>query len=250
MLRCVLFVFTISFSLPLLASDAVSGQKSSSAAKSKATSGSSIVKLGDCKPQVDPTTQSEEAFARKLAEQAGLSKEELLARLIYSEALSTGYWKGTCNAKSAEDIFTNIGWGIMHRVRGKAKNNLDAYSEVIFGKSQFRTSFSGKKPNPFAEAFLCPLGSQKYFDGIEKKVAASELYAQSQEIAMEIIAEYEKSGIPKKASGITNFFYPHSEFFGEIRPSWAPDKEATKNRGYVNLLEVKEQPCVEFYRLK
>ncbi|RYZ79279.1 MAG: hypothetical protein EOP04_28080, partial [Proteobacteria bacterium] len=124
------------------------------ASTAKSASGPSTAKeFGTCKPQLDPKTNTEEAFARKASEASDASKAEILARLIYSEALSTGYWNGKCNAKSDADIMTGIGWGIMNRVKGKS--GPDVYADVIFGKSQFRTSFSGKKENPFAEAFLC-----------------------------------------------------------------------------------------------
>ncbi|MGZ3797582.1 MAG: hypothetical protein ACXVB1_14520 [Pseudobdellovibrionaceae bacterium] len=216
----------------------------------KTTSTQASIELGGCKPQIDPKTKTEEAFARAEAEKSELSKEELLARLIYSESLSTGYWKEHCNAKSEDDIMTTIGWGIMNRVKGKAKVNLDAYSDIIFGKSQFRTSFSSKKTNPFAEAFLCPLKSEAYLKQTAKKTSAIDLYKKSQKIANDIIVDYEKSGIPKEYKGITNFFYPQSEFFGEMRPPWAPDKDATKNKGYLNTLGVTDKPCVESYRLK
>ncbi|WP_413289465.1 hypothetical protein [Bdellovibrio sp. HCB337] len=208
------------------------------------------IELADCKPQVDPRTNTEEKFARNEAEKAGLSKEELLARLIYSEGLSTGYWKKKCNANTDDDIMKNIGWGIMNRVKTRASTTLDAYSDVIFGKNQFRTSFSRARANPFANAFLCPLKSQKYLDGATEKVDAKELYKKTQAIAESIIAEYERSGIPTTYKGITNFFYPYSEFFGEIRPEWAKDKDPSKNRGYLNILKVARKPCVESYKLR
>jgi hypothetical protein len=224
--------------------------KGPATASSKPSTSQAAVELGECKPQVDTKTKTEEGFARAQAEKAGLSKEELLARLIYSESLSTGYWKEICNAKSEDDIMKTIGWGIMNRVKGKAKLSLDAYSDIIFGKNQFRTSFSSKKTNPFAEAFLCPLKSGGYLNQTTKKPTAINLYKKSQKIASDIITAYEKSGISDEYKGITNFFYPHSEFFGEMRPKWAPDKDATKNKGYLNTLDVSDKPCIESYRLK
>lgn len=202
--------------------------------------------LGNCKPASDKP----EASARKLAENAGLGKEEILARLIYSESLSSGYWNNRCNAKSADDIMKGVGWGIMNRVKGKASSSLDAYSDIVFAPKQFATSFSSSKPNPFAEAFLCPLESDKYLQTAAKRHKASDLYKKAQKIAAEIISEYEHEGLPQSHKGITNFFYPQSEYFGELRPKWAPDKDARKNKGYLNLLGVTDNPCVEFYRLK
>lgn len=202
--------------------------------------------LGDCKP----SKSEPEATARKLVETADLGKEEILARLIYSESLSTGYWNNGCNAKSDIDIMTSIGWGIMNRVKTKAKSSLDAYSDVIFGRLQFSTSFSGKKTNPFAEAFLCPQKSESYLSSTKKKASATELYSKAQKLATQIIKEYEAHGIPETYKGITNFFYPESEYFGELRPTWARNKDATQNKGYLNILGVDSKPCVEFYKLK
>lgn len=229
------------------AGEIASTKNTGSSRDTKAAPGATLAaNLGNCRPAL----QQSEASARKHAETAGLSKEEILARLIYSESLSSGYWNGRCNAKSADDIMTSIGWGIMNRVKGKASATLDAYSDVIFAPKQFATSFSSSKPNPFAEAFLCPLESDKYLQAAVKKDKASDLYKKSQKIASEIISEYERDGLPQSHKGITNFFYPQSEYFGELRPKWAPDKDAKKNKGYINLLGVNDNPCVEFYRLK
>lgn len=202
--------------------------------------------LGNCQP----ASQAEEKMARKWAEENGLSKEEILARLIYSEALSTGYWKNKCNAESDVAIMKSIGWGVMNRVQSKAKQNLDAYSDVIFAKNQFRTSFSGKKENPFATSFLCPLQADSYLKSSDRKIRALALFSKTREVAENIVREYEKTGIPKKYQGITNFFYPESEFFGELRPAWAPHKEFFKNSGYIDTVGASTKPCVETYKLK
>ncbi len=153
-------------------------------------------------------------------------------------------------AESADAILTSIGWGTINRVKIKSATNLDTYSDVIFGRKQYSTSFSGKKTNPFAESFLCPLKSQQYLDRAKKKVDGKALFAKSRAIAHDIVHQFESSGIPQKYRGITNFFYPQSEYFGEIRPTWAANKDPQKNRGYINLLGEKNKPCVEFYRLK
>lgn len=211
---------------------------------------SSAVELGGCNPQRLSEKEPEETFARKEAEKAGLSKEEILARLIYSESLSSGYWNKKCQAKSGDDVMAAVGWGVMNRVKGKMKTSLDAYSDVVFAKMQFRTSFSSKNDNPFAAAFLCPAKSQGYLDQCSDKPSADKLYRTAQDTAKKIIDEYEKSGIPTNYKGVTNFFYPQSEFFGEMRPAWAKNPDPTKNKGYVNILNVTEKPCVEYYRLK
>lgn len=243
-------VFILLFSLAL-ANDLASSSKNLEQVKN---TNSAAIELENCKPQVDKATNSEEVFARKAAEKNDLSKYEILARLIYSESLSSGYWKGTCNAHSGEDIMQAIGWGAMNRIKTKLATSLNAYTDVVFAKMQFRTSFSSKKENPFAQAFLCPLKSQKYLNEITgkntAKITAEKLFKTAQETAQKIIDSYEKNGIPAEYKGVTNFFYPESEFFGEMRPAWAKNPEAAKNKGYVNILNVAQKPCVEYYRLK
>lgn len=211
----------------------------------------SPVELGKCQPpDID-----EEKTVKGWAGDAGLSKEEILARLIYSESLSTGYWKKMCNAESEEAIMRNIGWGVMYRVNSKLKLNADGYYETIFQKSQFRTSFARNykdqkasltKENPFAKAFLCPLSADTYLKDSKSQTTALKLFQKSREIAKSIIEEYEKTKIPSKYQGITNFFYPKSEIYGHLLPNWAKD-----NRNeMVNLVDdYKTNPCVESYKL-
>lgn len=198
--------------------------------------------LQNCKPQGPEF----EANALRAAKAAKLTNSEVLARLIYAESLSTGFWKGRCKANSAQDIFTTIGWGIMNRVQ-KSRSS-DPYYATIFAKSQFGTSFyaTPAKDNPFSRAFLCPLSAKDY---LPKSFSADELFAQAQKTADDIIGEYgESKTIPAGYKGITNFFYPRSEFYGELRPGWAPNTDPTKNKGYLNLMK-SENPCVEYYRL-
>lgn len=213
-----------------------------------------VAELGGCMPSASGFA-SEEARARHEAEKAKLKTADILARLIYSEALSSGYWRGVCRAKSDDALFEMIGWGIMNRVR---KAGPDAYYGIIFAKNQFRTSFSsarrpiagfqGKVVNPFAIAFLCPLRAKDYLGHTPSKPPAEALYTKARDIAGKIIRTYSEDGIPTPYRGITNFFYPRSEFFGEMRPPWAKNSEPAKNKGYLNLLDV-TNPCVEFYRL-
>lgn len=201
-----------------------------------------VTELGGCQQQIDPVHRSEEYFVRQEAEKAGLNQVEVLARLIYSESLSTGYWKKRCEAPSSEKLMEAIGWGILNRVE-LIKSHPNPYTEVIFKKNQFRTSFSSKKKNPFAIAFLCPNRAEDYLQGISADLSAVALYQQAQRVAHQLVSEYQKKGIPLRLRGITHFFYPRSEFFGELKPTWAVKAKE------VNLFNSKN-PCVEFYRLK
>lgn len=240
-------IFAIFISTAI-SGELVGGSSAPSTKSSKAIDYAAI-ELAGCKPQEDLKTKNEESFAKAEAEKNDLPKEEILARLIYSETLSTGYWHGLCEAPSVKSMMEGIGWGVMKRVKAKEKSHLDPYKEAIFAPKQFRTSFSGKKENPFAEAFLCPLKSDAYLSKATVKTGAVDLYKQAQDIAKTIIANYEKSGLPADYKKITNFFYPKSEFFGEMRPAWAKDKDPSKNKGYKNILKVNQNPCIEFYAL-
>lgn len=240
-------LFTIFISAAF--SSELVGGSSAPAVKSNKPIQYAEIELANCKPQEDLKTKNEEGFAKAEAEKNDLPKEEILARLIYSETLSTGYWHGLCAAPSAEAMMEGIGWGVMKRVQAKSKSQLDPYKEAIFAPKQFRTSFSGKKQNAFAEAFLCPLKSDAYLAKATVKSEAAVLYKQAQDTAKKIIATYDKSGLPENYKKITNFFYPKSEFFGEMRPSWAKDPDAAKNKGYTNILKVDKNPCIEFYKL-
>jgi hypothetical protein len=208
--------------------------------------------LAGCQPGAAGAS-SEEARARKEAEKAKLSDSEVLARLIFSEALSSGYWRGLCKAPSTEALFEGIGWGVVNRV--KKAGGANPYFETIFARGQFRTSFSsakkeidgfsGKITNPFAVAFLCPHRAQTYLNHSSQQPSAIILFGKAMSVAKQITAT---NNIPEKYRGITNFFYPKSEFFGEMRPAWAKNPVASKNKGYRDLLGV-DKPCVEFYHL-
>ncbi len=220
---------------------------------SVSVSQAALTELGGCVPG-SASAGSEEAHARSEAEKAKLSDSEVLARLIFSEALSSGYWRGLCNASSTEALFTSIGWGIVNRV--KKSSGSDALFDTVFARGQFRTSFSsakkaidgfsGKITNPFAAAFLCPHRAQIYLNQSSQQPSAIILFEKAHAVAKEIVST---PTIPEKYRGITNFFYPKSEFFGEMRPPWAKNSVASKNKGYRDIL-VGEKPCVEFYSLK
>lgn len=205
----------------------------------------------------DPKNINEEIYVKIKAESAGLGDAEILARLIYSEALSTGYWKNKCSAPSADDLMKSIGWSLMNRVEKIKKKPGNPYWSVVFQPQQFATSFSsnvkqGRKS--FATYFMCPLKGN-YINCNSQNVCrdqtAKKIYESAVSIADKIITEYtNKTGIPAEYRGITNFFYPQSEFFGEMRPLWAKNIDPSKNKGYINILKVTDKPCVEFYRIK
>ena len=212
------------------------------------------VSLNRCKVKKD-AGRTEEAVVREAAEAASpsLRDHEVLARLIFSESLATGFWEKKCAAPSARALMEAIGWTVMNRVakektaEGEAKQ--DAVFNVVFKPGQFRTSFALHKENGFAVAYICPMRMADYLKKHEAVETVVELYRSAREAAALVISKYQKSGLPKEFTGITNYFLPHAEFGGSRRPRWAAETDPAKNKGYVNLLGV-QNPCAEFYRLR
>lgn len=213
----------------------------------------------DSKPFIRPTellkcktpSAKEENRVREAAESANFSDHEVLARLIFSESLSTGYWSKSCFAPNAQALMEAIGWGVMNRVAKYSPNRNDpkpdAIFHVVFAQRQFRTSFSAYKDNPFAKAFLCPMEAEKYLKKVEASEDPYDIYSMAKEVAAKILDKYQRDGIDPAFAHITHFFYPQSEFGGSQRPTWAKDPVPTKNKGYLPIISG-EKPCAEFYR--
>jgi len=96
----------------------------------------------------DPTTSVESIITAK-----NIRDQELLARLVYAEGLSTGF-------PDDQLVYDAIAWGVMNRVRlGEVSLSMRrTYGQgihgVIFKKGQFNPAIS--KRSPFSKAFLCP----------------------------------------------------------------------------------------------
>lgn len=200
-----------------------------------------------------PSAQDEEVAALKAAQGAKITAVEMLARLILSESMSTGFWSGSCQSpKGSQGLFDGIGWGIANRILAQPKKvRLEiAVQNEVFKPKNFRTSFTSKKQNPFAEIFLCPAKANDYLaqNHHDLKVTG-DLYGKSLLLA-EKIMETLKSGqpIPVEYQKVTNFFYPMSVIFGDYRPSWAKEPPSQANPKYLNIMGYKD-PCVEFYHL-
>ena len=84
---------------------------------------------------------------------AKLSQKELLARLVYAEALSTGFGDDSL-------VHEAIAWGVMNRVRlaERSESMQKSYGSgirgVVFRRGQFNPAVSTK--SPFSRDFLCP----------------------------------------------------------------------------------------------
>jgi hypothetical protein len=91
--------------------------------------------------------------ANFVAAKAKLSQKELLARLVYAEALSTGFGDDAL-------VHEAIAWGVMNRVRLAERSESMKRSfgsgirGVIFKKGQFNPAVSPR--SPFSRDFLCP----------------------------------------------------------------------------------------------
>ncbi len=87
------------------------------------------------------------------AAKARLSPKELLARLVYAEALSTGFGDDPL-------VHEAIAWGVMNRVRlaERSESARRSYGSgirgVAFKKGQFNPAVSPR--SPFSRDFLCP----------------------------------------------------------------------------------------------
>jgi hypothetical protein len=174
------------------------------------------IELNSCKPTIAATGHEEDS-ARLAAKEARLSESEILARIIYSETLSTGYWNGTCEATSDEALMKNVGWGLIYRISKTPGPKADAFYSAIFKVGQFRTSFSSISPKPpsdpylYSQDFLCPLHSQGRL-GESSKFRADVLFRKAQKIAKDLVNIYNKDGVPSPYNRMTNFSTPHPRF--------------------------------------
>lgn len=213
-----------------------------------------------CIGELQDTTFNKEyeANARKLAKTQRLTAEDVLARIIFSEGLSTGCLRHEdCNnvADYKITILTKIAWGIAKRF--KNKNNLknpeqlekDIY-DVVFQKAQFRTSFtpkmSGGRENIYAQAFLCPEKIKNYL--AEVNMSYLELLQAAQEVANRVI----NNPIIGDYRFVTNFYYPKSPVFGELTPDWAKNNKPIISNDWIRMYNLKRtvEPLVGLPVLK
>jgi len=142
-----------------------------------------------------------------------ISRQELLARLVYAEGLSTGFADNKL-------IYEAIAWGVMNRVcLGEASQAMrHAYGRgiqgVIFKKGQFNPAVS--KRSPFSKAFLCPDHFQRW------KMATDAAGKAIRGIDNPFIqTPWEKR---HDLSLVVNFYYPQSiQAKGKLAP-WEENK--------------------------
>ncbi|HQG31269.1 MAG TPA: cell wall hydrolase [Deltaproteobacteria bacterium] len=136
---------------------------------------------------------------RSVIEAGRIAEEEVLARLVYAESLSTGY---------ADDqaVYEAIAWGVMNRVRlsrafpSKARIYGSGIKGVIFKEGQFNPAVS--KRSRFSKEFLCPSDKARWRMA---ELAALKALAGSGNPFIETPWEKEHG-----LSLVVGFYYPHS----------------------------------------
>ncbi|MFA6999995.1 MAG: hypothetical protein WC241_02650 [Candidatus Paceibacterota bacterium] len=167
-----------------------------------------------------------------------ISDQELLARLVYAEGLSTGF---------ADDqlVYDAIAWGVMNRMRlGESSQSMRrAYGQgiqgVIFKKGQFNPAIS--KRSPFSKAFICPDHTGHW--RMAKAAAENAIRGANNPF---IQTPWEKQN---SMSLVVNFYYPQStQAKGTLAP-W----EGNKSLSFVGDIlidgKVLSANRIRFYRL-
>lgn len=126
-------------------------------------------------------------------------EEELLARLVYAEATSTGF---------ADDkrVHQGIAWGVMNRVRlgeisaSAARQYGRGVAGVIFKPSQFNPAVSQR--SPYSKEFLCPKDIARW----QIALTASRLALRGHDNPLIQTPWERRHGL----SLVVNFYYPQS----------------------------------------
>jgi len=167
-----------------------------------------ILPMGSLSPRADneapPPLPSCLSRATGETTQAALMKihpgeEELLARLTYAEATSTGFADGP-------RVYGSIAWGVMNRVRLGAVSATarrqygSGVAGVIFKPQQFNPAVSRK--SPFSRDFLCPQDENRW--PLAVNAARQALRGQDNPF---IQTPWERQ---RGRSLVVNFYYPRS----------------------------------------
>jgi hypothetical protein len=144
-----------------------------------------------------------------VAAKAKLSQKELLARLVYAEALSTGFGDDAL-------VHEAIAWGVMNRVRlaERSESMKRSYGSgirgVVFKKGQFNPAVSPR--SPFSRDFLCPKERTLWRLALD---AAGKAMAGEKNPFIQIPWEQEH-----QLSLVVNFYYPKSVQANGPYPPW------------------------------
>lgn len=144
-----------------------------------------------------------------VAAKAKFSPAELLARLVYAEALSTGIGDDPL-------VHEAIAWGVMNRVRlaERSESAKRSYGSgirgVVFKKGQFNPAVSPR--SPFSKDFLCPKERALWQMAFE---AAGKAMAGGRNPFIQTPWEQENG-----LSLVVNFYYPKSIQADGIHAPW------------------------------
>ena len=144
-----------------------------------------------------------------VAAKAKLSPAELLARLVYAEALSTGIGDDPL-------VHEAIAWGVMNRVRlaERSESAKRSYGSgirgVVFKKGQFNPAVSPR--SPFSKDFLCPKERALWQMAVE---AAGKAMAGGRNPFIQTPLEQDNG-----LSLVVNFYYPKSIQADGIHAPW------------------------------
>jgi hypothetical protein len=166
------------------------------------------------------------------------TRQELLARLVYAEGLSTGFPDDTL-------VYQAIAWGVMNRVRlGEASATLrrrygSGIAGVIFRQGQFNPALSTR--SPFSKEFLCPHNSTRWQMAME----AAERALQGHSNPFLQTAWEKTHGL----SLVVNFYYPRSIQAHSPLPPWEGSRELKSVGDVVIDGVVLSAKRIRFYRL-
>lgn len=175
----------------------------------------------------------------RLFTRAQPSPGELLARLVYAEALSTGF-------PDDPVVHQAIAWGVMNRVRlaerfpQMRKRYGAGIAGVIFSKAQFNPAVSPRSPH--SRDFLCPRDQKRW--QLAGQAAGRAMKGEDNPL---IQTPWEKA---RGLSLVVNFYYPASaQARGPLAP-WEESKEL-EFIGQIKMgAAVLQADRVRMYRLK
>jgi hypothetical protein len=184
-------------------------------------------------------SQDGQTNTESLTASNAISDQELLARLVYAEGLSTGFGDDRL-------VYDSIAWGVMNRVRlGEVSHSMRrvygfGIRGVIFKKGQFNPAVS--KRSQFSKAFLCPDHTSRWT--MSQSAAEAAIKGTGNPF---IQTSWEKQ---HDLSLVVNFYYPHSiQAKGKFAP-W----EGNKSLIFIGNLPMGDTTLwaehIRFYRLK
>ncbi len=177
-----------------------------------------------------------------------VSDQEVLARLVFAEGLSTG-----CLGNADQDpaVFELLAYGVMNRVRLSerfemfAKKYGSGVRGVVFQPKQFNPAVSSQ--SKYSRYFLCPFDvtrdseDQKRLWKLAWQAAGKAVLRPSDNPFL--LTEWEKK---KGLSLVTHFYYPKSVQATRVPPNWVDVSE--NSRTWVRDVAMKD--CLWFFRLE